>query len=373
MNTKKLRIFYAAHDKATNQVEDSLIWYYNLYLPLVDLGHDVVRLEYNLADYIQIVSGNGTDKSPEFITQAQKNFEHELFSQIQITHEEKPIDMFFSYFSSRIVSPAIIEDIKQLGIVTVNWYCNGSYQFHLVEDIAPAYDYSLVPEKFRLSDYEQIGASPIYCQEAANPNIYKPYKLPKEFDVTFVGQKYGDRPEYIHYLINQGIDIRVWGPYWQGGGPAIPKWRKIGSRIKRFLHGSESLFPVKIPAGKTGPPLSDEQLVQMYSRSKISLGFSSVADTTTEIKQVRLRDFEAPMSGAFYMVEYMEELEEFYDIGKEVICYHDKEDLADKIKYYLSHEQERETIRLAGFNRARNDHTWHKRFQSCFLQMDEVI
>ena len=372
MNTKKLRIFYAAHDKATNQVEDSLIWYYNLYLPLVDLGHDVVRLEYDLAQYIQVVRGNGANKSPEFIAQTQYAFGQELLKQIKLAHYKKPIDMFFSYFSSRIVSPAIIEAIGQLGIVTVNWYCNGSYQFHLVEKIASAYDYSLVPEKFRLPDYKRIGANPIYCQEAANPNIYKPHALPVEFDVTFVGQKYGDRPDYIRHLLDQEIDVHVWGPYWQGGGPAIPLWRKVGSRVKRFLHSSEPLFPVKIPAERTGLPLSDEQLIQMYSRSKISLGFSNVADTTTEIKQVRLRDFEAPMSGAFYMVEYMEELEEFFDIGKEIVCYHDKKDLADKIKYYLKHDQERETIRQAGLARARHDHTWHKRFQSCFSQMDKL-
>ena len=35
------------------------------------------------------------------------------------------------------------------------------------------------------------------------------------------------------------------------------------------------------------------------------------------------------------MVEYVEELEEFFEIGKEIVCYTDPEDLAEKIKYYL--------------------------------------
>jgi hypothetical protein len=75
-----------------------------------------------------------------------------------------------------------------MGICTINWYCNASYQFELVEEIAPAYDYCLVPEKFWLDDYRRVGANPIYCQEAANPNTYKPYDLPKSFDVTFVAR-----------------------------------------------------------------------------------------------------------------------------------------------------------------------------------------
>jgi len=67
-----------------------------------------------------------------------------------------------------------------------------------------------------------------------------------------------------------------------------------------------------------GGTLSNIEMVKLYSRSKINLGFSSCGDThkTGErILQVRLRDFEVPMSGGFYMVEYMAELEEFFDIG----------------------------------------------------------
>jgi len=369
--TKKLRIFYASADAATALVTASRTWYYNLYLPLCDLGHDVVRLDYDLSEY----SRNRDPSVPAhraFIEENRPKLGEALLEQISQAHREKPIDLFFSYFYSSNVTPETIQQIRQMGIVTVNWYCNASYQFHLVEEIAPAYDYCLVPEKFRLADYERIGANAIYCQEAANPNIYKPHDLPVEFDVTFVGQKYGDRPAYVRYLLDQGIDVRVWGPYWREPSPKLPLWRLVGSRVKRFLFGNEPLFLVKIPLERCGPPLSDRELIQMYSRSKINLGFSSVADTTTGIKQVRLRDFEVPMSGGFYMVEHMEELEEFFEVGQEVVCYHNKKDLAEKIKYYLAHESERESIRQAGMQRARHDHTWHKRFQDSFAQMGLV-
>ena len=84
-----------------------------------------------------------------------------------------------------------------------------------MKEIAPAYDFCLVPEKFRLDDYRRAGANPIYCQEAANPNVYKPHEdLPAEYDVTFVGQRYGNRPDYIKRLIKAGVDVRVWGPRW---------------------------------------------------------------------------------------------------------------------------------------------------------------
>lgn len=82
----------------------------------------------------------------------------------------------------------------------------------------------------------------------------------------------------------------------------------------------EPLFP-RASANRCGPSLSDEALIQMYSRSRINLGFSNVADTTTGIKQVRLRDFEVPMSGGFYMVETMPELAEFFVYDREIVGY----------------------------------------------------
>ena len=70
------------------------------------------------------------------------------------------------------------------------------------------------------------------------------------------------------------------------------------------------------------------------------------------------------------MVEYMEELEEFYEIGKEIVCYNNVDDLIEKIHYYLKHDDEQEVIRKAGYQRCLRDHTWHIRFQKAFEKMD---
>jgi spore maturation protein CgeB len=213
-------------------------------------------------------------------------------------------------------------------------------------------------------------ARPIYCQEAANSDIYKPYDLPVDFDVTFVGQGYGDRPQIVKYLVDQKIDVRVWGTNWQFyARPSLLRRtvRSIRSVVDPKRRGI-AMLPPKI----LGEPLSDLEMVQMYSRSKINIGFSSCGEThkTGErILQVRLRDFEVPMSGGFYMVEYMPEIEEFFKVGKEIVCYDDSKDLADKIKFYLAHDAERESVRKAGYERALHDHTWKKRFTDCFSLM----
>ena len=168
-----MRIFYASDTTPNSQFESNL-WRNNLYLPLVDLGHDVVEFDYNLRKTFKNLDP-ADPAQKKFIETNKPQLAHELLRQIKKAHTDQPIDLFFSYFYDACVYPETIEQIKKLGITTINWYCNGSYQLHLVSRIAPHYDYCLVPEKFRLNDYTKLGARPLYCQEAANPTIYKPF------------------------------------------------------------------------------------------------------------------------------------------------------------------------------------------------------
>jgi spore maturation protein CgeB len=362
-----VRIFYASEN---GPISGSRLWHNNLFLPLIDLGHEVLQFDFPLDAYNAHIKGESAIVR-SFIRKNQPQLERALLSQIESAHHEKPIDLFFSYFWNPHCRPETIRRIRDMGIVTMNWYCNASYQFHLVSEIAPAYDFCLVPERFRLDDYRRVGAHPIYTQEAANPKIYKPYTLPCEYDVVFVGQMYGDRADYVRALLEAEIDVRVWGRNWPWRQAGLEGWMRrsllwrSASMIKqRIEKGKRPYAMAYVPQGICGPPLSDLEMVKMYSRSKISLGFSKVGETHrggNPIKQVRLRDFEAPMSGAFYLTEYVQELEDFFDIGKEIVCFSDMDDLVEKTHYYLSHDDERENIRSAGLQRALRDHTWQKR------------
>src|SRR5205823_6229525 len=123
-----------------------------------------------------------------------------------------------------------------------------------------------------LADYRGVGANPIYCQEAANPNVYKPHDVPIEYDVTFVGQRYGNRPDYIKRLIAAGVDVRVWGPRWdEPPGSRFEPGRAPEAGPLERSSPDEALY------SRAGPALADEELVIMYSRGRISLGFSVLA------------------------------------------------------------------------------------------------
>jgi spore maturation protein CgeB len=355
-----VRVFYAVCASPNPDVA-SQGWRSNLYGSLVAMGHEVIEFDYDLDETARHLDPADPAQAA-FIQENRPRLTAELLRQIEAAHAQVPVRLFFSYFYDACVEAEALDRIRSLGITTANWYCNASYQLSLVSDISPHYNFCLVPEKFRLTDYEALGATPVYCQEAANPAVYRPHQVPQEFDVTFVGGCYGDRPALVKWLREEGVDVRVWGPRWEYH--VQPRSR---NPLRRWMEPRTGL-----PREAVGGVLSDSALTEMYSRSKINLGFSTCGDThghAERIVQIRLRDFEVPMSGGFYLVEHIEELEEFYEIGLEIETYRSRDELVDKIRFYLANDAARDRIRHAGLARCLRDHTWQRRFETVFQEI----
>jgi spore maturation protein CgeB len=355
-----MRIFYAA-DQSPNPDFASRIWRANLHDSLVSLGHEVIEFRYDLAGTFRHLDPARLE-SAAFIAKNRPQLSVELLSQIRSAHAAAPVRVFFSYFYDACVEPEALDEIRALGIVTVNWFCNASYQLHLVREISPHYDWCLVPERFRIDDYRALGARPLYCQEAANPHTYKPCDVALEFDIAFAGQCYADRPELVLWLREEGLDVRVWGARWE---------HHLARRSRNPLRRLFSR-PSGLPAQAVGGVLGDRALVELYSRARINLGFAAVGETSSgaqRIKQVRLRDFEAPMSGGFYLAEHSDELAAFFTPGVEIETWRTREELRDKCRFYLANEGARRRIAEAGRARALREHTWEHRFTAAFGAM----
>lgn len=362
-----ISVFLAIPPSANNAaLPGSQIWEANLAESLKRLDVNLHRPDYDIGEQYR--------KSYKFLDRPGGSLIRQQYSQcflesVRKTHAQVGLSLVLSYFYSGHIASWAVEEVKSLGILTSNFFCNAIHQFNLVAEIAPHFDYCIVPEREALPKYKAIGANPIYIQMAANPAVYKPQNVPIEYDVTFVGQKYLNRPEYLGYLHLQGIDVRAWGPGWVAQEKAdCRRWpRRFTSDVRHWVRRRLKRLPTELPPYRCGPPLSDKELVKMYSRSQISLGFSDVQMPDGSVKRhIRLRDFEAPMSGALYFTGYQDELAEYYEIGKEIICYNDKEELLEKVSYYLAHLSQAERVRQAGLACARRDHTWENRFRQLF-------
>lgn len=255
--------------------------------------------------------------------------------------KEDSTDAIFAYLSGEIVTSETMRKLSSLGIPMINLALNDKEAFvgkikngqaMGARDICRYFDLCWTSTEDALKKYCVEGALPIHLPEGANPEIHKPYDLEKTIDVSFVGQCYGKRPAIIQALKDQGIHVEAYGYGWPNG------------------------------------PLSTEEMVRMYSKSKINLGFGGVAGHE-DTYCLKGRDFEIPMSRGLYVTEYSPELERVFEIEKEILTYRTFDELVKKIQYLLDHPDEAEAIRKAGHRRAVSEHTWEMRFEKIFTLM----
>jgi len=65
---------------------------------------------------------------------------------------------------------------------------------------------------------------------------------------------------------------------------------------------------------------------------------------------------EIALTKSFVLAEYVPGLENLFRFGKEIEVFHDKDELLQKVKYYLANDDERERIAKRGYKRAVNDY-----------------
>ena len=247
-------------------------------------------------------------------------------------------DVIFSYLSGALISPETVRELSFLGIPMINLALNDKEHFVGKirdglsmgnRDICRWFTLSWTSTEDALKKYCVEGAVPLYLPEGANPGIHRPWELGKTIPVSFVGQCYGNRPAIIARLQEAGIHVEAYGAGWPNG------------------------------------PLSTEDMVRLYSKSRINLGFGGVIGFS-DTYCLKGRDLAIPMSGGLYLTEHHPELERVYEIGQEIVSYSDFEDLLKKLRYLLDSPEEAERIRQRGFERARRDHSWEIRFEKVF-------
>lgn len=105
-----------------------------------------------------------------------------------------------------------------------------------------------------------------------------------------------------------------------------------------------------------------DKLPYFYPHSTINFNCTSMQMKGASNQRI----LDAPAAGAFVLTDYREQMENMFDIGKEIICYKNKEEIPDLIQFYLSHDKEREQVVRKGRERVLKCHTWTHR-------MDEII
>ncbi len=110
-----------------------------------------------------------------------------------------------------------------------------------------------------------------------------------------------------------------------------------------------------------GGALSQEEMVEQYSASKIVFNPGWSNDDGEERAQTKLRHFEVPGCGAFQLTNRNNELEELFTEDENITYFDSDSDLIDKISFYLTHDDERRKIANNAHLHVRTQHTIDQR------------
>lgn len=100
-------------------------------------------------------------------------------------------------------------------------------------------------------------------------------------------------------------------------------------------------------------PISFEQRRLLHQRAKIGINLHN-GYAVPNVGNQRL--FYLPANGVMQISDGHEHLHNFFEIGKEVVAYHNADDLIEQIKYYLQNDDERKEIALNGYRRAMREY-----------------
>ncbi len=67
--------------------------------------------------------------------------------------------------------------------------------------------------------------------------------------------------------------------------------------------------------------------------------------------------------GGFCLTNYQPELEEYFEIGRDLEVWHDLAELEEKVQYYLSHEEQRVRIAINGYQKVKKYHSLQMRLE----------
>lgn len=218
-----------------------------------------------------------------------------------------------------------------------------------------------------------------------NESAYSDLRLSKIYDISYIGQlgpKYVAQMymPYMEELARYGKNaiLCIDRPM---GIPLLPK------PLEKFIRSKKRRkFLQSLPFWKCRwyNPVDEREKCKIINQSKIHFGMVRVRglweeslkkllpeyplDNTGLFYQPKGRLFQGAASGAMMFNEYFPELENLFEIGKEIITFNfgNIDEVREKLKYYLKNEIERKEVAWKGYKRVKECHTFRNRLEQIF-------
>ncbi len=286
--------------------------------------------------------GNTTALGSSTFAEIRQANDDELLKQVVQANEAEAIDMFLGQMWAGMISKEALAKVQAMGIPVINismddrlpvhWTSQGEVRLGSV-GLAPSLDMVLTTSPESCLWYGVEGCPALFWPLASDPAVFTPEEgALRDIDVLFIGNKYGVRGQIIDYLKKHGVKVDCYGLGWPNGY------------------------------------VNAERMAELSKRAHIILGVGAVGHCQ-DVFTLKLRDFDAPMSGAMYLTHRNPELCQIFHEGEEIECYTTPKEALNKIRFYL--EQPEDLVRIAknGHQKALKSHNWNQRLLTTFEKL----
>jgi hypothetical protein len=315
---------------------------------------------------------------------------------------EGHLDLIFAVIYDDVLEVETAQQLRALNVPMINYHVDLVGQWYRVLRTGRYFDRVACAQVDNWSGLKRAGIRPYYMPMAANPPIATAQSLSTNNSdkVLYLGSPWHYRRQVLAELARREISLHIYGHNWQRrtSDPAnaqsflknvhdlryylLPRlkqegWAGLKETIKQRFHlNLLTEHNVDIPSECIKGSYSDKNFSALVKEAAINLGFTHFSGnpgTSTEKRQVRLREFEIPINGGFYLTQDCPQLRELFCLGKTVAAWDSLSDLYDKVQYYLNHPAERQEIAQLAQAHCLQHHTWKKRFSNLLKELSISI
>lgn len=202
----------------------------------------------------------------------------------------------------------------------------------------------------------------------AQRNVYGYYFLEERLEQSDVLER---MYQAMPYAVDQDIQVSnayIYGNYFMGRKLAELERKEVLSTLGAvcdthvYTDGHVDAIP---SVHNLGCINYFEEMPLAFRYAKINLNIS----LRTIQNGIPLRCFDIMGAGGFLLTNYQMDFTPLFEAGEDYVCYNSREDLYDKVCYYLEHEEERKQIAKNGHDKVLKYHSYVHRLK----EMLEIV
>jgi spore maturation protein CgeB len=140
--------------------------------------------------------------------------------------------------------------------------------------------------------------------------------------------------------------------------------------IEFFGYGAQKLKKNSPIRGKHNGEVWGLDMYRALARSRITFNRHI---NTAENYANNMRLYEATGVGTLLITDYKDNLQNLFEIGKEVVAYRNKYEAVELINYYMNNPEEASLIACAGQARTLYEHSYKSRMNELVILLDRYM